>query len=528
MTKEELTELIEIFYNQWIQYDDTLWRNNFFPKISKGYLDFEIKVSFGQGLRIVPPKNPWIAFLKYEQRVSQGIYPIIIIQDNLLKVFLGVSRDNDANLESHFIKQMEEQLGYKEFKSTEIENLVNHIDHILRSFDSQMNEYIQNPKNIFRKKYNSFIKSLPSQGSGKYAKLFTSSRQTPFKLYRNSANGITIKAFTAQSAAMSTNLQQLSKIVFDNSSPWYTSYEPMIIERIQNNNIINEEELKNEESDNSSSKNLIMDSKIKNIILYGSPGVGKTHNINKLISLIESGISEIEIFNMIKNNELNDGVDANNIIDNIYSRVKFITFHQSFGYEDFIEGFRPNVDGNIKLQDGIFKSICDDANNDKENKYYLVIDEINRGNISKIFGELITLIEENKRDTLEVTLPYSKKPFKIPSNLYIIGTMNSTDKSIALIDIALRRRFTFLKMKPKADLIDYPAAREIFENLNNQIEEDLGEDYQLGHSYFMNIKNQSDLDFVLEYKIIPLLEEYYYGDANRFKEIEKLCKKEEG
>jgi len=159
--------------------------------------------------------------------------------------------------------------------------------------------------------------------------------------------------------------------------------------------------------------------------------------------------------------------------------------------------------------------------------YYLVIDEINRGNISKIFGELITLIEEDKRDTLEVTLPYSKQPFKIPSNLYIIGTMNSTDKSIALIDIALRRRFTFLKMKPNAELITFTKARAIFIELNKKITENLGEDYQIGHSYFMKIEDEDDLDFVLEYKIIPLLEEYYYGD-DRLDEIKKLCKVDDG
>jgi len=247
---------------------------------------------------------------------------------------------------------------------------------------------------------------------------------------------------------------------------------------------------------------------IKNIILYGSPGVGKTHNTKKLISLIESGKSDKEIFENIKNNEFTDVLD----IDDIKDRVKFITFHQSFGYEDFIERFRPNEEGNIKLQDGIFKSICDDANNDRNNAYYLVIDEINRGNISKIFGELITLIEEDKRDTLEVILPYSKKPFKIPSNLYIIGTMNSTDKSIALIDIALRRRFTFLKMKPNLALVKNDKARDIMEKLNNMITDKLGADYVLGHSYFMKIQSDDDLDFVLEYKITPLLEEYFYGD----------------
>ncbi len=261
-------------------------------------------------------------------------------------------------------------------------------------------------------------------------------------------------------------------------------------------------------------------SKIKNIILYGSPGVGKTHNTKKLISLIESGKLEKEIFETIKNNELNNGID----IDDIKDRVKFITFHQSFGYEDFIEGFRPNEDGDIQLQDGIFKTICNDADNNRDSNFYLVIDEINRGNISKIFGELITLIEEDKRDTLEVTLPYSKKPFKIPSNLYIIGTMNSTDKSIALIDIALRRRFTFLKMEPNMDLVKHEKAKAIMQQLNEKITDTLGSDYVLGHSYFMKIENDDDLDFVLEYKIKPLLEEYFYGDEQGLKSMMEIVK----
>ncbi len=385
----------------------------------------------------------------------------------------------------------------------------------------------------------------------------------------------------------------------------------------------------------------------KNIILYGSPGVGKTHNTNKLIRFIEDGKGDREIFEAIKLNEKSDSVD----ISDIKERVKFVTFHQSFGYEDFIEGFRPNEEGNIELVDGVFKIIARQAQDNLDNvskekkfdfenflnafvnsvessekfeleqglsievskksngdfqsfrlggrvkhqsltkdiikrdfdaylqgnithyqeikptyesqspshgnapyyfklygvmkkfldtnkekfqaqntelkNYYLVIDEINRGNISKIFGELITLIEEDKRDNLEVTLPYSKQPFKIPSNLYIIGTMNSTDKSIALIDIALRRRFTFLKMKPNDVLITFPKAKDIFIALNKKITEDLGEDYQIGHSYFMKIKSDDDLGFVLEYKIIPLLEEYYYGD-DRFDEIVKFCKLDRG
>ena len=312
--------------------------------------------------------------------------------------------------------------------------------------------------------------------------------------------------------------------------------------------------------------------------------------------------------------------------------MKFVTFHQSFGYEDFIEGFRPDEEGTIGLEKGIFLEICKDAEENllkssehaeitfadafnmifkekieneenvtfalkragnsfsvyeynnktiyfekqsgntnhtlsiatlekmyiseknhfingglsvyyqpilnklleiKENaivetveqkNFYLVIDEINRGNISKIFGELITPIEEDKRDTLEVTLPYSKKPFKIPSNLYIIGTMNSTDKSIALIDIALRRRFTFLKMEPNIDLVDNAKAKQIMKELNAEISDTLGADYVLGHSYFMKIDNDDDLAFTLEYKIIPLLEEYYYGDRDGLNKVLELCK----
>ena len=349
---------------------------------------------------------------------------------------------------------------------------------------------------------------------------------------------------------------------------------------------------------------------IKNIILYGAPGVGKTHNYKKLISLIEEGKSQKDIFHSIKSNEIFN--DEDTTFQNIKreNRVEFITFHQSFGYEDFIEGFRPNEEGKIELEDGIFKQIAinakktneilDDIRNIDFNDYlnvnqefrtkhgkrffivsidedilfehekgtqfiayrnkiinhllneeimtndsyyssqvyiareiykklnirkkqqknfYLIIDEINRGNISKIFGELITLIEELKRDTYEVTLPYSKQKFSVPSNLYIIGTMNTTDKSIALIDVALRRRFTFIKMQPNSDLV-LASFKSIFEKLNEQIKVDLGEEYQIGHSYFMNI-DESDLDFVKEYKIKPLLEEYYYGDE-KLNEVLKI------
>lgn len=234
--------------------------------------------------------------------------------------------------------------------------------------------------------------------------------------------------------------------------------------------------------------------------------------------MIENGENEKKIFDTITDNKSPLHVELNNetfqTIKN-EKRVEFVTFHQSYSYEDFIEGFRPNgVD--IKLENGIFKNLCEEASKSKQN-FYIVIDEINRGNISKIFGELITLIEEDKRDKYEVTLPYSKEPFKIPSNLYIIATMNSTDKSIATIDIALRRRFTFLKMKPNLELIENIEAKKLMERLNKYIRENLGEDYMIGHSYFMG--EDIDLEFIKEYKIKPLLEEYFYADEDKLKEV---------
>jgi 5-methylcytosine-specific restriction protein B len=366
---------------------------------------------------------------------------------------------------------------------------------------------------------------------------------------------------------------------------------------------------------------------IKNIILYGAPGIGKTHNYRNIIAMIEDGKSQTEIFKSISENEKIDLDNDTFELIKEEKRVEFVTFHQNYSYEDFIEGFRPNEDGGIELKDGIFKKLSDDSkqnivksngstilfvealnlflkekienqekieiklkrnnsyykiydyndktiyfekqNGDKSHtlslktlsmmydnevnniingglapyynpllqkllelknnatiqsvkkkNFYLVIDEINRGNISKIFGELITLIEEDKRDIYEVTLPYSKEKFSVPSNLYIIATMNSTDKSIATIDIALRRRFTFLKMKPNVDLVP-KIAKELFNELNKFIESVLGEDYKLGHSYFMKVESQEDLEFVKKYKIKPLLEEYFYADDKNYDEVLK-------
>ncbi len=215
---------------------------------------------------------------------------------------------------------------------------------------------------------------------------------------------------------------------------------------------------------------------------------------------------------------------------------RFITFHQSYAYEEFVEGIRPVLDSETvryELRDGIFKEICAAAAADPSNKYVLVIDEINRGNISKIFGELITLLEEDKRDGGEnyvpFRLPYSQDEFAVPQNLYIIGTMNTADRSIALLDVALRRRFEFCEIMPEyeetglnAMNIDSLNVGALLERLNGKLELLVDRDHQIGHSYLMKIGADSDkrvsLHRVWYGSIVPLLQEYFYGDWQKLRQ----------
>ena len=260
-----------------------------------------------------------------------------------------------------------------------------------------------------------------------------------------------------------------------------------------------------------------------NQILYGPPGTGKTYaTINKALEILKS-YDEIT--------EIPEGrQEQKEIFDTFVAKgqIEFVTFHQSYGYEEFVEGIKPSVkNGTViyETKNGVFKNLCKKALEGKDKPYILIIDEINRGNIAKILGELITLIEPSKRigksEGLQLTLPYSGESFGVPRNLYIVGTMNTADRSIALLDTALRRRFEFVEMMPDSEYLKDKKISDsgntieldrLLESMNNRIEFLLDREHTVGHSYFMGVESIEDLRKVFKNKIIPLLQEYFYDD----------------
>ncbi len=276
--------------------------------------------------------------------------------------------------------------------------------------------------------------------------------------------------------------------------------------------------------------------RLLNQILYGPPGTGKTYSIkievNKIRALDIYNNQSVAPIKDLQKKETKNGIECAD-----YTLV-FTTFHPAYGYEEFIEGIRPVIQkenatsGQISYDyhDGIFKELCDLAKKeDNQNKpYFMIIDEINRGNIPKIFGELITLIEDNKRagndEEISVTLPYSGNSFTVPNNVHIIGTMNTADKSLTALDTALRRRFTFIEMMPDYKLLNKNIkginVRKLLKNINKNVEKQGFErSHHIGHAFFMACKDEQDVNDALAYKVIPLLQEYTFDDWEKMSKI---------
>ncbi len=248
----------------------------------------------------------------------------------------------------------------------------------------------------------------------------------------------------------------------------------------------------------------------KNLILQGAPGVGKTFAAKRLAYAIMG--------------EKDD------------NRVVQVQFHQNYSYEDFVMGYKPNENGGFELKNGIFYKFCKRAAADSDHKYFFIIDEINRGNLSKIFGELLMLIENDYRDK-PIQMSYREEHFAVPSNVYIIGMMNTADRSLAMIDYALRRRFSFYEMKPGFENTSFSEyvdkqhdphlnhlVKAIIE-LNKVIASDdsLGSGFCIGHSYLCELGTHYNLESIVEYDIIPMLREYWFDNDERFNlESQKL------
>ena len=257
------------------------------------------------------------------------------------------------------------------------------------------------------------------------------------------------------------------------------------------------------------------------VILYGPPGTGKTYWAERTANDLAASSSFNQTFDSLSVNQkktvVGDGRNA--------GLVRLCCFHPAYGYEDFLEGYRPHtVNGNLsfELRDGIFKKICRDAEKSDHN-FYLIIDEINRGDIPRIFGELVTTLEKDKRGK-RIVLPISQEVFTVHRNVFVIGTMNTADRSISLLDAALRRRFGFVEMMPDSTVLRDSKVSGIplrawFDALNERIRQHVGRDarnLQIGHSYLMHsgspIKEFAALKRAVRDDIIPLLEEYCYED----------------
>ena len=411
---------------------------------------------------------------------------------NLWKVFesaMKLTKNNSPENRQDFIKYYDRVIKQKgiRWNITMALYWIRPYDFI--NLDGKNRSFLSNP-NIFSEEISNEAKKLKNPPEGEdYLKLCT--------LCKDYLDKTEFNNFAELSAAAYVDQEDTDTEDDTGETSHYLEYS---IEEFLNEVYINEK-------DYFTVVNLLKNK--KNLIIQGAPGVGKTFMAKRLAySLI---------------GETN------------FDRVMMVQFHQSYSYEDFIMGFRPTKEG-FELKNGTFYKFCKKAELDNENDYFFIIDEINRGNLSKIFGELFMLIESDKRgEDNKIQLLYSDELFCIPENVYIIGLMNTADRSLAMIDYALRRRFAFFDLKPgfqsrgfkeyqeKINDSQFDDLIKVVEKLNEDIKNDdsLGEGFRIGHSFFCDLSPddlEEKMKFIVEYEIIPLIKEYWFDEEDKINE----------
>jgi len=518
-----------------------------YPNTYKG---LSVKASFGQGALA---KVPWVAFLKEDEEVQCGIYPVLLLYKklNCLVLSYGVSRTRASKSSWNIVNKpttsdyLQEKYGESDYTYSksficgayEIDKPLNKVQ-----LEKDMKQIIKdyNAANLI-----SSVNNI-SEPESSYSDRSEEITMPPLNqiFYGPPGTGKTFKLQNILKEEYTDNeIIQDRKVWLSNQIDNLNWFEILVLVLLDANTPINVPDMISHEyfnikaELNNRSANLKQTAwaALQTHALLDSQTVKYAKRVEPLV--FDKTKDSLWFINADDDEQLEEYrgllfslVEGPKKVETI-KRFEFVTFHQSYGYEEFIEGLRPvtNDNGDISytVKPGVFKRLCKRAEADPKHQYALVIDEINRGNISKIFGELISLIEIDKREgcdhELTVTLPYSGLPFSVPSNVDIIGSMNTADRSLTHIDVALRRRFEFKELRTNYSLLGSDVEginiKRMLYAMNQRIELLLDREHILGHALLMKVTTLSELENAFKNSLMPLLEEYFFEDWDNINQV---------